>query len=172
HRHHRRPRKRRAAGGGSRGAGGGTRNPELRARQAARPARSGAQEREHGDGDGGAVVRPLERRAVAAPELDERRRIGLGRSTAVESPVVRVTSEIGPLEAVICHTPGPEVLAVTPETTAAYLYDDIIDLETARREHHHFKAILSHFCTVYEVRDLLEEILDLPEVRPFLIERV
>lgn len=90
----------------------------------------------------------------------------------MESPVVRVTSEIGPLEAVICHTPGPEVLAVTPETTAAYLYDDIIDLETARREHHHFKAILSHFCTVYEVRDLLEEILDLPEVRPFLIERV
>ena len=90
----------------------------------------------------------------------------------MESPVVRVTSEIGPLEAVICHTPGPEVLAVTPETTAAYLYDDIIDLETARREHHHFKAILSHFCTVYEVRDLLEDILDLPEVRPFLIERV
>ncbi|HEY8482970.1 MAG TPA: arginine deiminase family protein [Longimicrobiales bacterium] len=85
---------------------------------------------------------------------------------------MRVTSEIGPLEAVICHTPGPEVLAVTPETTAAYLYDDIIDLETARREHHHFKAILSHFCTVYEVRDLLEDILDLPEVRPFLIERV
>src|SRR5690606_40113803 len=35
-----------------------------------------------------------------------------------------------------------------------------------------FKAILSRFCEVYEVRDLLEEIADLPEVRPFLIERV
>jgi len=85
---------------------------------------------------------------------------------------VRITSEIGPLRAVICHTPGPELLAVTPATREDFLYDDIIDLEEARREHHRFKAILSRFCEVYEVRDLLEEIADLPEVRPFLIERV
>ncbi|MFS8636513.1 MAG: arginine deiminase family protein [Gemmatimonadota bacterium] len=85
---------------------------------------------------------------------------------------VRVTSEIGPLRGVICHTPGAELLAVTPSTREDFLYDDIIDLELARKEHHRFKAILSRFCEVYEVRDLLEEIADLPEVRPFLIERV
>src|SRR5690606_38684206 len=85
---------------------------------------------------------------------------------------VHVTSEIGPLEAVICHTPGPEVLAVTPATREDFLYDDIIDLEQARREHHRFKAILSRFSEVYEVRDLLEEIVDEPEVRQFLIGRV
>jgi len=73
---------------------------------------------------------------------------------------------------VICHTPGPELLAVTPSTREDFLYDDIIDLELARREHHRFKAILSRFCEVHEVRDLLEEVVDLPEVRPFLIERV
>src|SRR3989442_1048534 len=41
---------------------------------------------------------------------------------------VRVTSEIGPLRAVLVHTPGPELLAVTPGNRADYLYDDIIDL--------------------------------------------
>src|SRR5690606_21808856 len=85
---------------------------------------------------------------------------------------VHVTSEIGPLRAVICHTPGPEVLAVTPATREDFLYDDIIDLEQARREHHRFKAILSRFCDVHEVRDLLEEVIDLPACRQFLIERV
>ncbi|HEX6937995.1 MAG TPA: arginine deiminase family protein [Longimicrobiales bacterium] len=85
---------------------------------------------------------------------------------------VRVTSEIGRLRGVICHTPGAELLAVTPATREDFLYDDIIDLELARREHHRFKAILSRFAEVFEVRDLLEEIADLPEVRPFLIERV
>lgn len=85
---------------------------------------------------------------------------------------VRVTSEIGALQRVICHTPGPELLAVTPTTREDFLYDDIIDLEEARREHLRFKAILSRFCEVKEVRELLEEIADLPEVRPFLIERV
>jgi arginine deiminase len=85
---------------------------------------------------------------------------------------VGVTSEIGRLGAVLCHTPGPELEAVTPANREDFLYDDIIDLEHARREHHQFQAILSRFCEVYEVRDLLEEAADIPEVRPFLIERV
>jgi arginine deiminase len=85
---------------------------------------------------------------------------------------VRVTSEIGPLRAVICHTPGSELLAVTPSNREQFLYDDIIDLEQAGREHHRFRAILSRFAEVYEVRDLLGEIVDEPEVRRFLVERV
>jgi arginine deiminase len=89
-----------------------------------------------------------------------------------ESGGVRVTSEIGRLRTVICHTPGPELLAVTPATREDFLYDDIIDLELARREHHRFTAILSRFAEVLEVRDLLEDIADVPDVRPFLIEHV
>lgn len=85
---------------------------------------------------------------------------------------VGVTSEIGRLRAVICHTPGPELLAVTPTTREDFLYDDIIDLEQARREHHRFRSVLASFCDVYEVRELLATIADYPEVRPFLIERV
>ena len=85
---------------------------------------------------------------------------------------IRVTSEIGTLRSVICHTPGPELLAVTPGTREDFLYDDIIDLEQARREHNRFTAILGRFCEVHEVRELLEEVIDLPECRRFLIERV
>lgn len=85
---------------------------------------------------------------------------------------VRVQSEIGRLRAVICHTPGPELLAVTPATREDFLYDDIIDLEQARREHHRFKAILSRFSQVHEVSDLLTEVLDVEGVRRFLIEKV
>jgi arginine deiminase len=85
---------------------------------------------------------------------------------------VRVTSEIGALRAVICHTPGRELLSVTPSNREQFLYDDIIDLDQARREHHRFRAILSRFAEVYEVRDLLAEIVDEPEVRRFLVERV
>ena len=56
--------------------------------------------------------------------------------------------KIGALRAVICHTPGPELLAVTPATREDFLYDDIIDLDLARREHQRFKAILSRFADV------------------------
>src|SRR2546430_1485451 len=50
-------------------------------------------------------------------------------------PKVHVTSEIGALRTVLVHTPGKELVAVTPGTREDYLYDDIIDLEIAQREH-------------------------------------
>jgi arginine deiminase len=85
---------------------------------------------------------------------------------------VRVSSEIGALRAVVCHTPGPELLAVTPATREDFLYDDIIDLDLARREHQRFKAILSRFAQVYEVSELLEQVLQNTDVRSFLVEKV
>jgi arginine deiminase len=82
---------------------------------------------------------------------------------------VNVQSEIGRLREVLVHTPGEELLAVTPDTRGDYLYDDIIHVDTARKEHGRFVAILERFCKVYHVRDLLVEILDRPEVRDLLI---
>ena len=38
---------------------------------------------------------------------------------------VHVTSEIGPLRTVLVHTPGRELVAVTPGNREDYLYDDI-----------------------------------------------
>jgi arginine deiminase len=82
---------------------------------------------------------------------------------------VQVTSEIGALKAVLVHTPGPELLAVTPRTREDFLYDDIIEAETARREHQRFIAILERFARVYQVRDLLEDVLTQPEVRDLFV---
>src|SRR2546422_1004800 len=84
---------------------------------------------------------------------------------------VRVTSEIGPLRAVLVHTPGPELLAVTPGNRADYLYDDIIDLDLAEREHRRFVAVLERFAQVYEVRALLTELVARIDVREFLVTR-
>jgi arginine deiminase len=86
-------------------------------------------------------------------------------------PRLRVTSEIGPLRAVLVHTPGRELLAVTPGTREDYLYDDIIDLEIARREHRHMVAVLERFADVYEVRDVLNDVLQRKEVRDFVVAR-
>jgi arginine deiminase len=82
---------------------------------------------------------------------------------------VHVTSEIGRLRAVIVHTPGPELLAVTPSTREDYLYDDIIDVEIAQREHRRFVAILERFASVHYVRDLLTDVVAQPDVRDLLL---
>ena len=84
---------------------------------------------------------------------------------------VDVTSEIGSLESVLVHTPGRELEAVTPGNRADYLYDDIIDLEIAQREHRQFVSVLRRFARVHQVRDLLAEILAEPEARNFLISK-
>jgi len=85
--------------------------------------------------------------------------------------MISVDSEIGALETVICHTPGPELEVVTPSNRDDYLFDDILDLQCARREHGMFTSILGRFATVLELSDLLAEALAEPEAREFLFER-
>ena len=82
---------------------------------------------------------------------------------------VNVSSEIGRLRSVIVHTPGAELLAVTPSTRADYLYDDIIDVEIAQREHRRLVALLERFARVHHVRDLLTEVLADAGARDLLI---
>ncbi|MEL6338518.1 MAG: arginine deiminase family protein [Myxococcota bacterium] len=82
---------------------------------------------------------------------------------------VQVNSEVGRLERVMIHPPGPELLAVTPDTKRTYLYDDLIDLNAAATEHRRFSDTLRHVCEVVEVRELLTETLSVPGARDFLI---
>jgi arginine deiminase len=84
---------------------------------------------------------------------------------------VHVTSEIGSLQSVLVHTPGPELEAVTPGNREDYLYDDIIDLDIAQREHRQFVSVLKRFATVLHVRELLTEVLQQPEGRDYLISK-
>jgi arginine deiminase len=82
---------------------------------------------------------------------------------------VHVTSEIGALRTVLVHSPGNELLAVTPSTRADFLYDDIVDADLAKREHRRFVQVLERFCEVLHVRDLLTDVLEDTEVRELII---
>jgi arginine deiminase len=81
-----------------------------------------------------------------------------------------VTSEIGLLESVLVHTPGAEIRAVTPGNKGTYLYDDIIQVEGAQREHRRFVAVLQRFAQVHQVAELLAQALERPEAREFFIQ--
>lgn len=82
---------------------------------------------------------------------------------------VHVSSEIGRLRSVLVHLPGRELLAVTPDTREDFLYDDIIDLENAQKEHRRLVAILERFTTVLSVRDLLADVVSIPAARDLLV---
>lgn len=82
---------------------------------------------------------------------------------------VHVSSEIGRLRSVLVHLPGQELLAVTPDTRDDFLYDDIIDLENAQKEHRRLVAILERFTTVLSVRDLLADVVSIPAARDLLV---
>ena len=83
---------------------------------------------------------------------------------------VNVSSEIGRLRGVVVHSPGPELGAVTPSTRVEFLYDDIIDGDAALREHRRFVAVLERFTRVYQVRDLLRDVLANSDARDLLIQ--
>ena len=82
---------------------------------------------------------------------------------------VHVTSEIGRLKSVLVHPPGAELYAVTPSTREDYLYDDIMDVAAAQREHRRFVAILERFAEVHYVHELLAEVLSDADVKQALI---
>jgi arginine deiminase len=85
---------------------------------------------------------------------------------------INVNSEIGELECVITHTPGAEVENMTPENAARALYSDILNLSVALPEYNEFNAILQKFTKVFEVRDLLSEILLNEKVKNNLITKI
>ena len=85
---------------------------------------------------------------------------------------IGVSSETGPLEAVILHRPGPEVENMTPANTERALYSDILNRSVASQEYEQLKGVLDTVSQTFEVRDLLTGILDLPEVREDLVKRI
>lgn len=91
----------------------------------------------------------------------------------MSTPIVpNVTSEIGELEAVILHTPGPEVENMTPGNAERALYSDILNLPVAIEEYQQLSGVLEKVCKTFQVKDLLTEILIDPDVKISLIERI
>ena len=85
---------------------------------------------------------------------------------------VCVNSEIGKLEHVLVHTPGPELENMTPETAHHYLYSDILNLQVAQNEHKYFKGVLQKVAKVHEISDLLTDILRNESVKNNLVDRI
>ncbi len=85
---------------------------------------------------------------------------------------IDVRSEIGELEAVIIHTPGPEVENMTPGNAERALYSDILNLTVAQKEYSRLEEILGRFTKVFRVKDLLVETLNNSRVKETLVERI
>jgi arginine deiminase len=82
---------------------------------------------------------------------------------------IDIASEIGDLESVIVHPPGPEVENMTPESAQRALYSDVLNLAVLNDEYAEFEHTLEQTATVFHVQDLLEEVLAQDAVREMLI---
>ncbi len=85
---------------------------------------------------------------------------------------VSIGSEVGPLEAVVIHSPGAEIESMTPKTAHEVLYNDIIPIQVVRDEHLRLKQFLSGICDVHEVSDLVGQAFEAEEAREVLVRRV
>jgi len=84
---------------------------------------------------------------------------------------IQLNSEIGRLEGVILHPPGPEVENMTPKNAERALYSDILNLAVARKEYTQLECILQQFTETYRVTDLLRDILQSSEIREKIIKK-
>lgn len=84
---------------------------------------------------------------------------------------VRLYSEIGRLNAVLLHKPGPEIEAMTPMNAAHALYQDILNKDIVDEEYRLFSGVLTKCTKTYQVRDLLAEILENPSIAEELVRR-
>lgn len=85
---------------------------------------------------------------------------------------IDVRSEIGELEAVILHSPGPEIENMTPENAERALYSDILNLSVASREYAQLSGVLSKITKTYQIKDLLSEIISNEKVKEDLIYKI
>jgi arginine deiminase len=82
-------------------------------------------------------------------------------------------SEVGTLRKVIVHRPGLEMRRLTPRNAAELLFDDVIWSRRARAHHDDFVELMraDYGITVYRVHELLEEVVDDPVGRAYILDR-
>lgn len=85
---------------------------------------------------------------------------------------IQVNSEIGRLEGVILHTPGPEIEQMIPGNIHEALYSDLLNLNIASQEYANFKGVFSKWTKTYQVVDLLSQVLDNLEERKSLLHTI
>ncbi len=83
-----------------------------------------------------------------------------------------VWSEAGKLRRVLVCAPGLAHQRLTPENCKELLFDDVIWLQQARRDHFDFVAKMEdHGVEVLELQDLLAEVMAIPEGRAWVLDR-
>ena len=85
---------------------------------------------------------------------------------------VKVSSETGKLNAVLTHTPGREVENVTPVNAERARYSDILNLNVVEKEYGVFRGVLQKYTKVFELKDLLVDILKDEESKRDLIFKI
>ncbi|NOR73795.1 MAG: arginine deiminase [Draconibacterium sp.] len=83
-----------------------------------------------------------------------------------------INSEIGKLDGVIIHTPGSEVENMTPENAERALYSDILNLSVASEEYAQLAGVLKSVTKVFDVKELLSELLENENVKNKLIRKI
>jgi arginine deiminase len=91
---------------------------------------------------------------------------------AMQKFELNITSEIGKLEGVIIHTPGLEIENMTPQNAERALYSDILNLAIAADEYAQLKGVLNKVTKVFEVKDLLIDILENEKVKCELLKKI
>ena len=95
---------------------------------------------------------------------------------AEQTPATRtfgVHSEVGRLREAIVHRPGLELNRLTPANCEELLFDDVLWAAEAREEHDAFaQALRDRGTTVHYFDVLLAEVLQRPEARAFVLDRL
>jgi len=83
-----------------------------------------------------------------------------------------VHSEVGTLRTVLVCRPGLAHLRLTPGNCRALLFDEVLWVERAQRDHAQFvREMTARGVEVLEVHELLAQTLDRPEAKRWLLER-
>jgi arginine deiminase len=91
---------------------------------------------------------------------------------STEKFTIDIRSEIGALEGVILHTPGPEVENMTPVNAQKALYSDILNLPVALKEYNQMKGVLKKLTRTFQVKELLTSVLGKNDVKNDLVNKV
>ena len=84
-----------------------------------------------------------------------------------------VHSEVGKLRKVMVHRPGLEHTRLTPSNAEELLFDDVLWVAQAKREHDAFCELMrERGVEVFEAETLLAEALDQPEAKDWVAARV
>ncbi len=84
-----------------------------------------------------------------------------------------VYSEVGTLRKVIVHQPGLEHMRLTPSNADELLFDDVIWVAQAKREHYAFCDVMrDRGIEVFEAEDLLAEALAVPEGTEWMLSHM